>query len=187
MDVNRLSFLRFIIRIGYGWSLIWAIPVAFLVTKLSIFFLFVIIAGFCYNMKSEYDEYQEFMDIVEFEEYDLYIPKIKASGQLPGYEIGTDCDIVIKNDTIYWFNYSLKKRGIRGLSFCLEFNSFERPVSIISGDYFNTVASWKITSRGYIQIKGKYGEGIGSFLTVNIFSHIDEVVKYLPKNLKKES
>ena len=135
MDIKRLNFWQFALRIGYYWHLIVAVPIFILLAVSVPFFIIILTIGFIWTIVSEYNEYLEFMDIAESDDCDLFISKIKASGQVPGYEIGADCSIVIKKDVIFWCNFKTKSRGVRGLSFCLEFNTFERPVSIINGDY----------------------------------------------------
>ena len=182
MDIKKLNFLEYAEKVGYGWYIIILIPFVVFSTINAVVFhdisvlvvsiVFYTVVGILifFHAKSGYNEYLKFINIAESEDCLLYISKIKASGMIQGYDFGKDCSIVIKKDSIYWLNNSFgRSRGSSNSLFCL---------------YFSTIASWKITSRGDIQLKSIYPSSINSFPTVSIFSNIDEIIKYLPPNLK---
>lgn len=189
MDIKRLDFFQFLVKLGYGWSILPFIGILIITKFMGMpFFAFAIIFVLILiiiNSKTEYDEYLDFMAIVESNDYEIYLQNVKSSGQIDVFLLGNDCDIIIKNDTMYWFIYKTKlgTKNIIGLSFCLEFNSFERPVEIL-GSYFNTIENWKITSRGNIQLIGKKQKHFSSKLLITIFNNTQEIQKYLPPNLK---
>ena len=162
----------------------------------AFFILFSIVfsGNLVITIKQEYKEYSEFKEIINSGDYQLYIKGVQTSGTINGFYISHISDLIFKNDCIYCLTYNspFNRRRRTEILFCIEFrknNTNEDSLNVLlTTSFFKAVQKWVITSSGNIQLlgKGKFNKKLfyNSGIEINIFSDVEKIKQYLPKDFQ---
>lgn len=194
------QFLLFLKEFNY-WQAIPFYGLLIILTtsipEFSRFIIFILIVFPFYGaikISQDFKEYCEFKKMIDSKDYQLYLKGVQTSGTVYGYSISHKSDLIFKNGSIYCLTYNSPfARKATEIFFCIEFrenNVDKNPLSLFTTpSFFTEVQKWKITSSGNIQLlgKGKFSKNLlyNSGIEINIFSDVERIIQYLPKEFQR--